>query len=103
MTRCASSIVLTLDPDLGRGIVLYSTPELWQYAAAREVGPAQPDPLYTLLHALSLKYRTAYAQHKAEMLKVEEARKSKTAVSGGGGSDGAAPRESLKEESLTPH
>jgi len=68
MTRCASSIVLTVDPDLGRGIVLFSTPALWQYASARETSEAQPDPLYTLLHALPFKYRTAWAQRKATHL-----------------------------------
>jgi hypothetical protein len=56
-TRCDASIVLSIDPDLGRGIVLFSTPALWQYAHAREsigedVEDRPPDPLYTLLHGL---------------------------------------------------
>jgi hypothetical protein len=72
MTRCPASIVLTLDPEQGRGIVLFSTPELWKYAAAREDGPAQPDALYTLLHALSLKNRTAYAQREEQRHKAEQ-------------------------------
>jgi|KBSSwiStaDraftv2_1062776.scaffolds.fasta_scaffold111285_2 hypothetical protein len=78
MTRCRASIVLTLDPDQGRGIVLISTPAVWQYAMARESGDAKPDPLYTLLHALSLKYRTEYAHREEQRYKAEkeaEARK----------------------------
>lgn len=65
MTRCEASIVLSIDPELGRGIVLFSTPALWQYAYAREYSSAQPDPLFTLIHALSFKHRTAQAQRKA--------------------------------------
>jgi hypothetical protein len=51
-TSCHASVVLSIDPDLGRGVVLFSTPLLWQYAYARETGYSQPDPLFTLLHAL---------------------------------------------------
>ena len=69
MTRCASSIVLTLDPDLGRGIVLFSTSALWKYALAREMSDAAPDSLYTLLHALPFKYRMAWAERKAESIR----------------------------------
>jgi hypothetical protein len=43
-----------------RGIVLFSTPALWQYAHAREsigedVEDRPPDPLYALLHGLPYK------------------------------------------------
>jgi hypothetical protein len=55
--HCKASIVLTLDPALGRGIVLFATPELWQYAFARENGFHRPDALFTLLHAMSPKKR----------------------------------------------
>jgi len=51
--HCDASIVLTLDPELGRGIVLIATPALWQYAFARENGFHSPDALFTLLHAMS--------------------------------------------------
>lgn len=69
MTRCESSIVLSIDPDLGRGIVLFSTSAVWKYAWARETSDMGPDPLYTLLHALSLKNRTNYAQRVAQWRK----------------------------------
>ena len=82
MTRCKSSIVLSIDPDLGRGIVLFSTPEVWQYAYAREQGDAQPDPLYTLLHALPLKSRTAYAVRMQEHRKADAAKKAAAQKSG---------------------
>jgi hypothetical protein len=65
-TNCDSSIVLSIDPDLGRGIVLFSTPALWQYAYARETGFSQPDPLFTLLHALQPKARELQRQLKQE-------------------------------------
>jgi hypothetical protein len=63
-TRCVASVVLSIDPDLGRGIVLFSTPALWQYAHAREsigedVEDRPPDPLYTLLHGLPYKARVS--------------------------------------------
>jgi len=83
MTRCAASIVLTLDPDQGRGIVLFATPKLWEYAFAREFGPAKPDSLYTLLHALPLRYRTEYAQREELRYRAKEqagARKTGTIV-----------------------
>ena len=54
-TRCDASIVMSIDLDIGRGVVLFSTPALWQYAHAREsigedVQERPPDPLYALLH-----------------------------------------------------
>jgi hypothetical protein len=61
-TRCDSSIVLSIDPDYGRGIVLFSSPALWQYAYARETGFSRPDPLFTLLHALQPKERERLRQ-----------------------------------------
>jgi hypothetical protein len=72
MTRCAASIVLTLDPDQGQGIVLFATPALWQYAFAREAGDARPDALYTLLHALPMKHRIAYAIREEERYKAKK-------------------------------
>ncbi len=75
MTRCKASIVLSIDPDLGRGIVLFSTPAVWRYASAREAGDARPDPLYTLLNALPLRSRTAYAVRMEERRKADAAKK----------------------------
>lgn len=67
MTRCEASIVLSVDPDQGRGIILFSTPAMWQYAFARESSDdVAPDPLYTLMHALSFKHRYAQAQRKVK-------------------------------------
>jgi hypothetical protein len=74
MTRCDASIVLSIDPDIGRGIVLFSTAALWEYAYARESGSGTPDPLYTLMHALSFKHRAEQAKRKEESLKAEEAK-----------------------------
>jgi len=75
MTRCKASIVLSIDPDLGRGIVLFSTPEVWRYAWAREASDAAPDPLYTLLHALPLRTRTAFAVRMEEHRKADAEKK----------------------------
>jgi len=66
-TRCDASIVMAIDPDIGRGVVLFSTPALWRYAHAREsigedVEVRPPDPLYTLLHGLPMKEREAKRQ-----------------------------------------
>jgi hypothetical protein len=72
MTRCDASIVLSIDPDIGRGIVLFSTPALWEYAYARESGGASPDPLYTLMHALSFKHRAEQTQRQEEYLKAHD-------------------------------
>ena len=78
MTRCEASIVLSIDPDVGRGIVLFSTPAMWQYAFARESSEdAAPDALYTLMHALSFKHRYALAKRKEAAWKAAEAKKAK--------------------------
>jgi hypothetical protein len=65
MTRCDASIVLSIDPDIGRGIVLFSTPALWEYAYARE-SSGSPDPLYTLMHALSFKHRAEQEKRQVQ-------------------------------------
>lgn len=82
MTRCKASIVLSIDPDLGRGVVLFSTPEVWKYASAREQGDARPDPLYTLLYALPLRTRTAFAVRMEERRKADAAKKASSKKSG---------------------
>jgi hypothetical protein len=52
-SHCEVSIVLSLDPQLGRGMVLFATPALWQYAYARESSTPDPDSLFMLMHAIS--------------------------------------------------
>ncbi len=49
-TDCAASVVLTINPTTGRGMVLYSTPMVWEYAYARDTNK-RGDPLYRILHA----------------------------------------------------
>lgn len=50
-TSCAASIVLSIDPDSGRAVVLFSTPELWAYVYARQHGNGGGDPLFAVMHA----------------------------------------------------
>lgn len=50
-TTCEASVVLTIDPKSGMGMVLYSTPLLWEYAYARENNGFKGDRLYRILHA----------------------------------------------------
>jgi hypothetical protein len=50
-TQCAASVVLTLDLTTGAGTVLYSTPQLWEYAYARENNGFKGDELYRVLQA----------------------------------------------------
>jgi len=50
-TSCDASIVLSIDPDSGRAVVLYSTPALWEYAYARQNNNEDGDPLYAVMHA----------------------------------------------------
>ncbi len=47
---CPASVVLSINPATGVGTVLYSTPLLWEYAAARETN-RKGDRLFKLLHA----------------------------------------------------
>ena len=49
-TSCRSSVVLSVNPELGRGVVLISAPALWQYAYARE-DLERGDPLFAVMHA----------------------------------------------------
>jgi hypothetical protein len=50
-TECIASVTLSLDPETGKGSVLYSTPLLWEYAYARENFGFKGDRLFKLLHA----------------------------------------------------
>lgn len=49
-TECPASVVLSINPATGVGTVLYSTPLLWEFAAARETN-RKGDWLYKVLHA----------------------------------------------------
>jgi hypothetical protein len=48
---CVASVTLTIEPASGQGMVLISTPLLWQYAYAREHNGYKGDWLYRILHA----------------------------------------------------
>jgi hypothetical protein len=50
-TSCTASVVLSLDPGTGVATVLYSTPQLWQFAYARENNGYKGDKLFAMLHA----------------------------------------------------
>jgi hypothetical protein len=50
-TRCAASVVLTLEPETGEAAVLYSTPLLWEFAYARQNNGFKGDRLFRILHA----------------------------------------------------
>jgi hypothetical protein len=49
-TLCKASVVLAMDPATGVGTVLYSTPELWEFAWAREHYGFEGDRLYRILN-----------------------------------------------------
>lgn len=51
-TSCKASVVLNIDPRSGRATLLYSTPQLWEYAYAREKNGFKGDWLFRVLHAL---------------------------------------------------
>jgi hypothetical protein len=44
-------VVLSLEPATGVATVLYSTPQLWQFAYVRENNGYKGDKLFRLLHA----------------------------------------------------
>lgn len=48
---CEASVVLALDPVNGQGEVMYSAPELWEFAWAREKYGFKGDRLFRVLHA----------------------------------------------------
>jgi hypothetical protein len=97
-TRCDSSIVLSIDPDYGHGILLFSSPALWQYAFARETGSSQPDPLFTLLHALQPKERERMRQLKATAEKAARERAEKIKLAR---AENAARKKAAREKAAT--
>ena len=44
-------MTLSLDPATGVGTVMYSTPQLWEFAYAREHNGFKGDRLYRILYA----------------------------------------------------
>ncbi len=48
---CKATVTLTIDPDTGEGIVLYSTNLVWEYAFARQNNGFRGDWMFRLLHA----------------------------------------------------
>jgi hypothetical protein len=50
-TSCTASVVLSFEPSTGVATVLYSTPQLWQFAHARENNGYKGDKLFRMLHA----------------------------------------------------
>jgi hypothetical protein len=48
-TLCRSSIILSIDPEAGRAVVLFATPWLWEYAHASQA-MHDDDPLFALMH-----------------------------------------------------
>ena len=48
---CKASVTLSIQPETGAGMILYSTPLLWEYAWARENNGFKGDRLFKLLHA----------------------------------------------------
>jgi hypothetical protein len=48
-TSCPSSIVLSIDPESGRGVVVFATPALWRYAWASQ-DMSGDDALFALMH-----------------------------------------------------
>jgi hypothetical protein len=50
-TSCTASVVLSMNPTTGAGMVLYSTPLLWEFAYARQNNGFKGDPLFKVLHA----------------------------------------------------
>jgi hypothetical protein len=47
---CEASIVLGFSPESGNGVILYATPQVWEFADARENSTPGSDPLYKFLH-----------------------------------------------------
>lgn len=53
-TSCDASIVLSIDPEAGRGVVIFATPPLWQYAWASQDMNGN-DALFALMHGRKLR------------------------------------------------
>lgn len=48
-TRCPSSIILSIDPEAGKAVVLFATPAMWEYAYASN-DMEEDDPLFAVMH-----------------------------------------------------
>ena len=51
-TKCPASVVLSFDAESGTGMVMYSTPKIWEYAFARQNYGFKGEKLFKILHAL---------------------------------------------------
>jgi len=56
-TRCASSIILSIDPDAGKAVVLFATPAMWEYAYASN-DMEEDDPLFAVMHGKKIEPET---------------------------------------------
>jgi hypothetical protein len=50
-TACTASIVFGFNPESGNGVVMYSTPEVWNFAYNRDLSVQGHDPMYRFMHA----------------------------------------------------
>jgi len=50
VTPCKASIVLGFNPESGNAVVLYSTPDVWDFARTRDEYEPGHDPMYLFLH-----------------------------------------------------
>lgn len=58
-TSCEASVVLSYDAQTRVGAVMYSTPQVWAYAHARESSDFKGEDLYQVLHARERKRKAA--------------------------------------------
>lgn len=49
-TPCKASIVLGFSPESGNGVILFSTPEAWQFAYIRDTYIEGHDPMFRFMH-----------------------------------------------------
>jgi len=56
-TRCPSSIILSVDPEAGKGVVLFATPAMWEYAYASN-DMEEDDPLFAVMHGKKIDPQT---------------------------------------------
>jgi hypothetical protein len=51
-STCEASVVYSFDPVTAKGLILYVTKPIWEFADARETGGFAGEPLYKTLHNL---------------------------------------------------
>jgi hypothetical protein len=62
-TQCASSIILSIDPEAGKAVVLFATPAMWEYAYASN-DMEDNDPLFAVMHGKKIEPATKDAVSK---------------------------------------